>query len=102
MSKKYKIEYLPIAENDLTEIYEYILNDNPSAAINLIDRIDESISKLADFPFMGVTPNDPRLRLLGYRMLIIDAYHVFYVVLHDEIVEIRRILHGKRLYNFLL
>ncbi|WP_420889704.1 type II toxin-antitoxin system RelE/ParE family toxin [Halanaerobium congolense] len=36
-------------------------------------------------------------------MLVIGSYLVFYVVFENKkIVEIRRILHGKRKYNFLL
>lgn len=101
MAKKYRIEYLPIAQKDLTEIIEYIQNDNPSAALNLLDQIDETVSKLEDFPLMGQVPKDRRLEYLGYRMLIVDNYLIFYVV-KDNYVEIRRILHGKRKYSFLL
>ncbi|WP_208292418.1 type II toxin-antitoxin system RelE/ParE family toxin [Halanaerobium congolense] len=37
------------------------------------------------------------------QMLVIGNYLVFYVVFENKkIVEIRRILHGKRKYNFLL
>lgn len=101
MSKKYEIKYLPIAEKDLTEILEYIQLDDPIAAIKFLDQIDNSISKLEDFPFMGKVPNDLRLESLNYRILIVENYLVFYVV-QDDIVEIRRVLHGKRKYDFLL
>jgi toxin ParE1/3/4 len=101
MEKKYEIKYLPIAEQDLTEIIEYVLLDNPDAAINLLNQLDHSISQLELFPLLGITPNDLRLQSLNYRMLIADNYLVFYVVLEDTI-EIRRILHGKRKYNFLV
>lgn len=101
MSKKYKIEYLPVAEQDLTEIIEYILLDNPDAALSMLNQFDESISILEIFPNSGVIPNEIRLQSLGYRMLVIDNYLVFYVVI-EETVEIRRILHSKRKYNFLL
>lgn len=101
MSKKYEIKYLPIAEKDLTEILEYIQLDNPIAAINFLEQIDNSISKLEDFPFMGKVPNDHRLEYLNYRVLIVESYLVFYVV-QDNVVEIRRVLHGKRKYDFLL
>jgi plasmid stabilization system protein ParE len=50
---------------------------------------------------MGVTPKDRRLELLGYKILVIGNYLVFYVV-RDDVVEIRRIIHGKRNYEFLL
>jgi toxin ParE1/3/4 len=101
MSKKYIIEYLPIAEKDLTEIIEYVQLDSPQSALNLLDEIDNTISKLEDFPNIGKIPKDARLQYLNYRILIVSSYLVFYVV-KDNIVEIRRILHGKRKYDFLL
>lgn len=101
MSKKYKINYLPLAQQDLVEIIDYIKKDNPAAALGLVNEIDEEISKLEDFPFMGITPKDLRLKSLNYKMLVIDNYLVFYVV-KDDIVEIRSVLHGKRRYPFLL
>jgi toxin ParE1/3/4 len=101
MSKKYLIEYLPIAEKDLTEIIEYIQLDNPQSTLSLLDEIDNSISKLEDFPYIGKIPKDTRLQYLNYRVLIVSSYLIFYVV-KDDIIEIRRILHGKRKYDFLL
>jgi addiction module RelE/StbE family toxin len=100
MEKKYKIEYLPSSAKDLTEIVDYIKIDSPQSALNFLDKIDESISRLEQFPFIGVIPKDIRLQSLGYRILIIDNYLVFYVVF-DDIVEIRRIISGKRKYDFL-
>jgi plasmid stabilization system protein ParE len=35
MSKNYKIEYLPIAQDDLIDIFEYIREDNPDAAAKI-------------------------------------------------------------------
>jgi toxin ParE1/3/4 len=101
MGKKYIMKYLPIATNDLIEILEYIKVDSPKAALDFVNRIDETIVKLKDFPELGVIPKDKRLKKLGYRTLIIGNYIVFYVVL-DDIVEIRRVLHGSRNYKFLL
>ncbi|GJM69164.1 hypothetical protein HMSSN036_13800 [Paenibacillus macerans] len=100
MDKKYKIEYLPIAEEDLSEIIQYIMLDNPDAALSMANKLDQTISNLDIFPNSGSIPNDLRLQALNYIMLIVDPYIVFYVV-NDETVEIRRILHGKRKYNFL-
>jgi len=96
-----KIRYLPIAQRDLLEILEYIRLDNPSAALDMLNRFDEAIVKLGEFPYLGSVPKDHRLRLLGYRMLVVGNYLVFYVVINDT-VEIRRIIHGKRRYEFLL
>lgn len=103
MSKKFKINYLPIAKNDLEEIIDYIQKDSLDIALEFINKIDITISKLNDFPYMGLIPKDNHLRSKGYRMLIIENYLVFYIV-NENIceVEIRRILHNKRKYKFLL
>ena len=101
MSKKYKIEYLPIAQEDLSDIFDYIKEDNPDAAANFIERIDKAVSKLELFPLLGTIPKDERLQMLGYRMLVIGKYLAFYVI-RGNIIEIRRIIHGSRKYSFLL
>ena len=100
MEKKYKIEYLPSSAKDLTEIVDYIKIDSPQSALNFLEKIDESIPNLEQFSFIGTIPKDIRLQSLGYRILIIDNYLVFYVMF-DDIIEIRRIISGKRKYEFL-
>lgn len=101
MSKKYKIEYLPIAQDDLIDIFDYIKEDNPDAAANFIERIDKAVSKLELFPLLGIIPKDERLQMFGYRMLVIGNYLAFYVI-RGNIIEIRRIIHGSRKCSFLL
>ena len=101
MPKKYKLIYLPIAYNDLDVIVEYILEDNPTAALETVERIQEAIEKLKTFPNIGSIPKDFRLEQLGNRMLIVDDYLVFYVI-DEDVVRIRRILHGSRNYSYLL
>ncbi len=101
MSEPCEIRYLSTAEKDLIDIFEYIKKDNPSAAISQLEKFDKSVSRLALNPFLGVTPKDERLKKLGYRILIVDKYLVFYVV-KTETVQIRRIIHGARRYSFLL
>jgi len=101
MNKDFIIEYLPIAQQDLEEIFLYIQKDNINAAASFIDEIDQKISQLAQFPYMGAIPKDDRLEKIGYRVLVMEQYLIFYVV-KDLIIEIRRILHGSRQYDFLL
>ncbi len=101
MEKKYQIKYVPSAEQDLIEIIDYVLQDDPEAAINLLNQIDESISILGYFPNRGTIPKDIRLQALNYRVIINGNYLIFYVVF-DDMVEIRRVLHAKRRYEFLL
>ncbi len=100
--KKYRISITEAAEQDLIEIVEYIAADNAIAALKLANRIHENIIRLEDFPKIGVVPKNRRLERRGYRMLIIDIYLVFYVIIDNEMVEIRRIISCKRDYEFLL
>ncbi len=101
MSKPYDIRYLKTAESGLIDIFKYIKKDRPSAANSQLDKLDKSISQLALNPFIGVIPKDERLTKLGYRILIIEKYLVFYVV-KTKSVQIRRMIHGARRYGFLL
>lgn len=96
-----RIGYLPIAVQDLDDIFDYICQDDPVAASDLLDRLDTTIGELASYPRLGTVPADLRLQQLGYRVLIVDNYLVFYVIVGDN-VEIRRIIHGKQRYSFLL
>ncbi|MFW6017004.1 MAG: type II toxin-antitoxin system RelE/ParE family toxin [bacterium] len=100
---KYTINYLPSAKKDLNNIISYIQADDPSAALNLLNDIDKSISQLKSFPFKGKTPEDDNLKSKDYQMLIVKNYLIFYVVFEEnKEIEIRRIIHGKRKYKFLL
>ena len=92
---------LPIVVADLDDIFILVADNSPQAAMALLDRIDASIAGLESFPEMGVLAKPPRLARKGYRVLIIDDFLVFYVVLAD-VVEIRRILSGKRSYTHLI
>jgi len=98
---KYSVEYLPIAYEDLDDIFNYISADDLGAAVTLLDELDAAILHLEDFPDMGVNIKNRRLANKGYQMLPINDYLVFYVV-DGNIVEIRRILSSKRNYAKLL
>ncbi|MBF8435532.1 type II toxin-antitoxin system RelE/ParE family toxin [Halanaerobiaceae bacterium Z-7014] len=102
-NKKYNIRYLPLAQKDLNEIVSYLQTDSPDYAEKLIDQFDNEISQLILFPYKGKVPEDESLKKKNYRMLIIDNYIIFYVVFEtNNLIEIRRIIHGKRKYKFLL
>ena len=101
MTNKYQVIYLAIAKQDLDQIFDYILRDNPNAALQLLDDIDQKISQLRNFPEIGRIPKDNKLKNLGYRILIITGYLVFYII-KGQIVEIHRLLHGSRDYMNLL
>jgi addiction module RelE/StbE family toxin len=98
---KYQIDLTEAAEQDLTEIVDYIADENPAAALKVVIRIEKNILKLENFPLIGVVPRIRRLARKGYRILIVDDYLVFYAIVNSEMIEIRRVLSGKRDYQFL-
>ena len=98
MNTPLEIRYLKTAEKDMDDIFDYIAKDNPHAAVSLLEKFDNSISKLAHNPESGIVPKDVRLKELGYRMLIIGNYLIFYVI-KPKTVQIRRVIHGARQYK---
>jgi len=98
---RYRVQYLPLAERDLIDIVDYISRDTPEAARGFVEGVDRAVARLALHPRSAPQPQDQRLRRLGYRMLVIDNYLVFYVII-GRTVQIRRVIHGTRRYEFLL
>ncbi len=97
---KYQINITEAAEKDLGDIINYIFAIIP-AAFKVATRIEKNILKLENFPLIGIVPRIRHLALKGYRILIVDDYLIFYVISSKEIIEIRRIVSGKRNYQFL-
>ena len=79
----------------MDDIFIFVADKSPQAAMELIDRIDASIAGIESFQERGLIAKPPRLARKGYRVLIVDDYLIFYVVI-DDVVEIRRIVSGKR------
>ena len=97
----YKVRILPIAQNDMQEIVNYINTLSPKAAIDLCDEIVAEIGSLAEMPMQCAPIRTPELRAKGYRALRVNNYIVFYIVDNDT-VQIRRILYAKRHFDSLL
>jgi len=84
---KNQINITEAAEQDIVEIIDYIAEDNPAAALKLAEKIEKSILRLEDFPLNGVIPKNRRLIRQGYRILIVENYLVFYVLLNNKTIE---------------
>ena len=95
MRSKYTLRYLPIAVDDLISIFDWIANDSPANADAFIKKLDTQLLNLKNHPFLGRIPRDEKLKDSGYRVLIIEAYLVFYIV-RKRTVEIHRVIHGSR------
>ena len=98
---KFNVELLPAAYADLDEIFDYILTDNPKAAIRMLDSIMQALYRLEDFPNSGSPLLHRSLNKFNFRMIIVDPYIAFYRFI-DDIVYVYRVLHGARNYPHLL
>lgn len=52
MPAEYQLRYLPVAQDDLFEIFDYIAQDNPTRAGSFVDRIDKAIGLLEAEPLL--------------------------------------------------
>lgn len=80
MAKRFLLRYLPVAEEDLISILDWIAKDSPQRALKFIDKLEIRIGKLETFPQLGRIPENSKLRNYGYRVLVIEDYLVFYIV----------------------
>ncbi|HMK44059.1 MAG TPA: type II toxin-antitoxin system RelE/ParE family toxin [Dissulfurispiraceae bacterium] len=99
---KHSIRILSVAEKDISDLIDYIAVDSTSAALNLAEKLEMHILRLEDFPYSGIVPRDKNLARKGYRVLKVESHLVFYCVMDNNIVEVRRVLSGKMDYTFLL
>ena len=94
---KYTLRYLPLAEQDLSEIVNYIQNnlENPIAAENTLSKIEAAILERFESPESFAVWQSKKQRPYPYRKINVGNYTVWYVVI-DHIMEVRRILYSRR------
>ena len=93
----YTVRLLRIAEDDLSEIVNYIAAERPSTADALAAKIEKNLNLLSKNPRLGRIPNEEELIQLGYRYLVVQNYLIFYTI-EEQTIYIHRILHGARDY----
>lgn len=102
---KYKILRTDSAEEQLRDIIFYIADDSGDIdiALKYLDKIENAINRLQDFPMSGSVPRYSILKKQGYRVVIVERHLVFYKVNESEkTVIIYAIVDGKREYHNLL
>jgi len=95
----YSLSYLPVAKRDITDIANYIAETlaAPQAALELLEALDVSITRLRDFPYSCRVYQPVKPLEREYRILTVNNYAVFYTVSEsDQMVEICRVIYGKR------
>ncbi|RYD04116.1 plasmid stabilization protein [Desulforamulus aquiferis] len=102
---KYEIMRTDKAEEQLREIIFYIADDsgNVDIAINYLDKIENAINRLKDFPRSGNTPRYLILKKQGYLVLIVEEHLVFYKIDDEKkTVTIYAVVDGRREYRNLI
>ena len=81
-----KIEWLYEAQAEYRELLSYYRNTvGTSAARKFADNILETVSRLAEFPEMGVLKEEKLLGRYGFRALFIGKYVCIYRVDEDAV-----------------
>jgi len=88
----------PLARQDLLDIEEFIAEDNPIAAVEFTDMLQQKCDSLAANPYIGVTRSD---LVTSLRMFPIRDYLIFYLPTGGG-VDIARIVHASRDINALI
>lgn len=96
-NKHYKLRFLPLFEDDLNEIVDYIAYHlrNPMAASDLVDLVQEAIRERAACAESFEPYHSQKDRQHPYYRIYVKNFVVFYVVI-DDVMEVRRILYAKR------
>lgn len=101
----YKLEYLPIALQDIVEIVNYISHTlkNQESASNLAESFIEKAESLLIFPYKNPVCQLIRPLKYEYRKILVENYIMFYRVDEEKkLVTIARVIYAKRDFSNLL
>ncbi|MCL4538027.1 MAG: type II toxin-antitoxin system RelE/ParE family toxin [Bacteroidetes bacterium] len=101
MPSRYKLRYLPVAQDDLISIFDHIAEDSVNRALGFVEKLDRTVGLLEGNPLLGRTPRHEKLREYGYRVLIVESYLVFYVI-RGHTTEVHRVVHASRSLDHLI
>jgi toxin ParE1/3/4 len=92
----YKV-YIPSSvRKDIQEIIDYISEDNPSVALGILDKIENRINTLKEFPDRGrVVPELLNHNIIEYHELIENPWRIIYKIVGTD-VFILSIIDGRR------
>lgn len=95
--KHYKLRFLPLFEEDLNQIVDYITGrlKNPIAAEALVDDVQAAIQERLSCPEAFEPYHSAKERKYPYYRISVRSYTIFYVVI-DDVMEVRRIIYSRR------
>ncbi len=87
-----KLSWTRLALADFTEAQSYIAADNSRAAVAVARRVQASVRKLRDFPYIGRPSDD----LMTRQWRVQQTPYLVVYRLRSDVIEIIRIWHAKR------
>lgn len=96
MAKAYDLRFLPLFEEDLNEIVDYITNvlQNEIAALSFVDAVEKAIQQRLPFAESFEKFQSTHDRKYPYYQIPVKNYTIFYVVIGNT-MEVRRILYRR-------
>ena len=82
----------PEAEQDLIEIFNFILEDNPAAAQSILDKIKQGVHNLQENPHIGRAGRVPKTR----ELIISGTPFIIPYQVKGDTLDILRIYHAAR------
>ncbi len=101
----YKLEYLPVAKQDMVEIMHYISHElkNPIAADRLATKLIEAAENVRTFPYASPVYLAIRPLRHEYRKILVQNFVIFYWINEENrLITVARVLYAKRDYRELL
>lgn len=101
----YKLEYLPIARQDMIEIATYIGRElnNPTAADILTVELIEAGDRIPEFPYANPAYIPIRPLKHEYRKALVHNYLMFYWIDEEKkMITVARVIYARRDYEALL
>ena len=88
----------------MTEIISsFVMLGSKQGAIRIKNKMNKAAEQILMFPFSGISVPDPKLSKLGFRMIVVEKYLMFYKVFEDEKkITFYRVLNGKTNYPALM
>ena len=96
IGKRYELRILPLFEEDLNEIVDYIVYrlQNPIAAEKLVDDVEAAIEERRSCAEAFEPYSSSRKREHPYYRIQVRNFTIFYVVI-DGTMEVRRMLYSR-------
>jgi toxin ParE1/3/4 len=87
-----KVRYTATALREIDSIFVYVAGRDAAAAGKIVARVEQLVSRLAEFPFLGHVVDEPDVRVVPLGRY---PYLVFYRVASEEvaILHVRHAAH---------